>query len=43
MPMKGAVLLLTPAEFLAEIRRGKWWRRQSAMRQRKLPRAPWPW
>jgi hypothetical protein len=34
VPMKGAVLLLTQAEFTAGVRRGKWWRRQVAMLQR---------
>jgi hypothetical protein len=34
VPMKGAVLLLTAAEFTAGVRRGKWWRRQVAMEQR---------
>lgn len=35
VPMKGAVLLLTAAEFTAGIRRGNWRRRQRAMRQRE--------
>ncbi len=28
---KGCVLLFTPAEITAGIRRGKWWRRRQAM------------
>jgi hypothetical protein len=34
VPMKGAVLLLTAAEFTAGVRRGKWWRRRVAMEHR---------
>ena len=34
VPLKGAVLLLTQAEYLAGIRRGKCWRRQRVMEQR---------
>jgi hypothetical protein len=34
VPMKGAVLLLTQAEFIAGVRRGNWWRRQAAMERR---------
>jgi hypothetical protein len=36
IPLKGAVLLLTQAEFTAGVRRGKWWRRRVAMEQRCL-------
>jgi len=35
VPMKGAVLLLTAAEFTAGVRRGKWWRRRAAMETRE--------
>jgi hypothetical protein len=31
---KGCVLVLTEREYLAGIRRGKWWRRRQAMLQR---------
>jgi hypothetical protein len=34
IPLKGAVLLLTQAEYLAGIRWGKWWRRSQAMQRR---------
>jgi hypothetical protein len=34
IPLKGAVLLLTQAEFTAGVRRGKWWRRRMAMLRR---------
>jgi hypothetical protein len=34
VPMKGAILLLTESEYLAGIRRGKWWRRRVAMERR---------
>ena len=34
VPLKGAVLLLTEAEYLAGIRRGKGWRRRRAMQER---------
>jgi hypothetical protein len=34
VPLKGAVLLLTAAEFTAGLRRGKCWRRQTAMQRR---------
>jgi hypothetical protein len=34
VPLKGATLLLTQAEYLARIRRGKWWRRSQAMQRR---------
>lgn len=39
VPLKGAVLLLTAPEYLAGIRRGKWWRRRLALLQRTHPRA----
>jgi len=32
---KGCLLLLTPQEVTAGIRRGKWWRRRKAMLQRE--------
>lgn len=35
VPMKGAVLLLTAKEFVAGVRRGKWWRRREAMLRRE--------
>ena len=35
VPMKGAILLFTAAEFMAAIRRGKQWRRRLAMEQRE--------
>jgi hypothetical protein len=30
VPLKGAILLLTAAEFIAGVRREKWWRRSGA-------------
>jgi hypothetical protein len=36
IPLKRAVLLLTQAEYLAGIRRGKWWRRRVAKERRGL-------
>lgn len=35
VPLKGAVLLLTEPEYLAGIRRGKWWRRREAAAKRR--------
>ncbi len=32
--LKGSVLLLTPKEFTAAVRRGKWWRRRQRMAER---------
>ena len=40
VPMNGAVLLLTQAEFTAGMRRGKWWRRRMAMERRTEQRVP---
>jgi len=42
VPMKGAVLLLTQAEFTAGIRRGKWWRRRVTMERREATSAASP-
>ena len=35
VPVPKAVLLLTPAEYRAGIRRGKWWRRRTELERRK--------
>jgi hypothetical protein len=40
VPLKGTVLLLTQAEYLAGIRRGKWWRRRVAMERQEATSAP---
>jgi hypothetical protein len=37
VPLNGAILLLTEQEYLAGIRRGKWWRRRVAMERRTTP------
>ncbi len=42
VPMKGATLLLTAAEFTAGVRRGKWWRRRAAMERREATSDPAP-
>jgi len=34
VPLKGAILLLTEAEYRRAIFRGKWWRRQIALARR---------
>jgi hypothetical protein len=39
---KGCVLLLTPQEYLAGIRRGKWWRRRQREQARQATSAPSP-
>jgi hypothetical protein len=36
VPLRGAVLRLTTAEFTAGVRRGKWWRRRVAMERNSL-------
>jgi hypothetical protein len=40
VPMKGAILLLTESEYLAGVRRGKWWRRRVATERRTGQTAP---
>ncbi len=42
VPLKGAVLLLPHAEYLAGIHRGKWWRRREAMEWRETTSEPSP-
>jgi hypothetical protein len=37
---KGCLLLLTPQEVTAGIRRGKWWKRRQAMLQREADAVP---
>ncbi len=37
---KGCLLLLTPKEYVAGLRRGKWWRRRQVMLQREAARVP---
>ena len=38
VPTKGAVSLLTAAEFVAAVKRGKWWHRRVAMLTREQAR-----
>ena len=42
VPMTGATLLLTAAEFTAGVRRGKWRRRRAAMERREATSDPAP-
>jgi len=43
VPLKGCILLLTEPEYLAGIRRGKWWRRRLTMERRtQAPPTPSP-